>query len=154
MDKNFVIIIRHRKENVKKCSLRGLESQPNMAFYSYPKTVLPDLSNAVLLDMEGRDLSSSDKGPFVVLDATWRYAAVMQKQLPQLSVCKRRQIPRAWKTAYPRRQGDCPNPELGLASIEAIFAALWITGSPVEGLLDGYYWKDSFLAMNASLLCR
>jgi pre-rRNA-processing protein TSR3 len=98
--------------------------------------------------MDGDELTSSDHGPFLLLDATWRYASAMKKQLPQLEQCQKRRIPEGWRTAYPRRQTECQDPEKGLASIEAIFAAFLISGCPTEGILDEYYWKDEFLRKN------
>ena len=38
------------------------------------------------------------------------------------------------------------------ASIEALYAASIIVGSPCYDLLDGYYWKDVFLERNRELL--
>ena len=42
----------------------------------------------------------------------------------------------------------CPDPACGLASIEAIYLARLILGSPVDGILDQYYWRDEFLRLN------
>ena len=99
--------------------------------------------------MEGEELSPEDQSPLILIDATWRYAGVMQKQLPQLASCQRRRLPDGWWTAYPRCQTECLDPIRGLASIEAIYAAAVITGRPTEGLLDFYYWKDLFLEKNS-----
>ena len=52
------------------------------------------------------------------------------------------------KTAYPREQGDCVDPEPGLASIEALFIAYRLLGYSTEGLLDYYYWKEKFIKIN------
>jgi len=41
------IILRHRKENLKKCSLRGLEDR--MHFVQYPNEAIPDLTGYVVL---------------------------------------------------------------------------------------------------------
>jgi pre-rRNA-processing protein TSR3 len=53
-----------------------------------------------------------------------------------------------WTTAYPRLSKTRPDPEDGLATIEAIFAAYTILGRPTEGLLDNYLWADQFRALN------
>lgn len=156
MDRVQFLIIRHRKENVRKCSLRGLEGRPDFLFFTYPdcklKGSLPQLDGFVLLDLEGEELSNQDGGPLVIIDGTWRYAAVMLGQLPQLARCQRRRIPKGWKTAYPRCQTACADPERGLASIEALYAASVSTGYPVTGLLDEYYWKDAFLEKNREVI--
>ena len=141
------IILRHRKENLKKCSLRGLESRPDFLFLTYPNDPLPDLSSFVILTLDAPLLSASDRhqGLFLV-DATWRYAATMCEHLPQ---GQRRSLPRL-KTAYPRYQTACPDPDSGLASIEALYAAYLLTGRDPSGLLDRYHWKDAFLKNNES----
>jgi pre-rRNA-processing protein TSR3 len=141
------IIIRHVRENLKKCSLRGLEGRPDLLFFTYPlKNELPDLTDFVLLDVEGEPLSPQDysKG-LILLDGTWRLADKMKKNIPALKGLATRSLPGGYKTAYPRRQDDCPDPEAGLASIEALYIAYKASGRPVEGLLDNYYWREEFL---------
>jgi len=144
------IVIRHRKENRKKCSLRGLEGRSDILFFEYPACVdlLPNLEQTILLDIDAEPLSSNDSGPFILLDGTWRYASIMKKQIPHLKVCKRRKIPDIWRTAYPRKQSEWVDPEQGLATVEAIYAASFITNTPMEGILDYYYWKEDFLEKN------
>lgn len=141
------IILRHRRENLKKCSLRGLEKHPDLRFYTYPVDTLPDLSQYLLLKVGAPPLSAEDRdlGLFLI-DGTWRLAQIMEKQLPcQLEA---RSLPSHYKTAYPRRQSDCPDPEKGLASVEALFIAHQILGKSTEHLLDHYYWTDLFLHKN------
>lgn len=145
-----ILIYRHRRENLKKCSLRGLESNPNFKFLTYPKDSLPNLDHYILLDISAPPLTITDcyKGLFI-LDATWRYAATMLNQIqPQIKTMIRRSIPSFISTAYPRRQEDCPNPKTGLASVEALYTACAIMGWTTENLLDHYYWKNEFLEMN------
>jgi pre-rRNA-processing protein TSR3 len=152
MDQFSCIIIRHRKENLKKCSLSGLEGRSDLKFFRYPDCLvdetLPSLKGYVLLDMEGELLSEKDTAPLVLLDASWRYAAKMRQQIKTLSDCVCRRLPDGWMTAYPRYQTDCIDPWRGLASIEALYAAYCITGRSPEGLLDLYYWKELFLQTN------
>jgi pre-rRNA-processing protein TSR3 len=142
------IIIRHKKENLKKCSLRGLEGREGVVWHTYPNCSGITFEECILLDMEGELLSPDDKEPLVLLDATWRYAAKMRDGIPGLQKVPRRRIPDTWKTAYPRRQTECVDPERGLASIEAMFVAFSITGRSTDGLLDHYFWKDEFLRKN------
>ncbi len=150
------IIIRHRKENLKKCSLRGLESRADCLFLTYPSCNDEHLTKivrgAILLDMEGADLSPADVGPLVILDGTWAYASAMSAAMPQLKECIRRRIPGDWKTAYPRYQTACVDPARGLASVEAMYAAAVHLGRSTERLLDSYYWKDQFLLLNRHIL--
>lgn len=139
------IILRHRRENLKKCSLRGLESRGDMQFFTYPQDSLPDLSHHLMLDLNAPPLSPADNhlGLFL-LDATWRYAEVMARQITLPTI--RRSIPSHFRTAYPRRQDDCSDPERGLASVEALYIAYSLLGHDTSGLLDHYHWKDQFLA--------
>lgn len=139
-------VLRHRRENLKKCSLRGLESRSDFVFFSYPNEPLPDLSNYIMLDFEGPAISAADSshGLFII-DATWRYAEKMTRFVDKQAFIQRRSLPEKFRTAYPRRQEDCPLPERGLASIEAIYIAYWLMGRDTTGLLDNYHWKNDFL---------
>lgn len=146
------IILRHRKENLKKCSLRGLEPRQDCIFISYPTGELPDLSEYIMLKIDAPPLSLEDatKG-LLLVDATWRHAGKMCEKLPEFPASQCRSIPPLYKTAYPRRQEDCPDPGRGLASVEALYIAYILTGRDPSGLLDHYYWKNDFLGCNSSL---
>ena len=143
------IILRHRKENLKKCSLRGLESRADIAFYTYPKACLPPLENYFMLSFDGPLLSDADRemGIFLI-DGTWKYAELMERQIPSPRLFQTRILPPHFQTAYPRRQEDCPEPVRGLASVEALFLTYHILGRPTMGLLDNYHWKKDFLEKN------
>lgn len=143
-------ILRHRRENLKKCSLRGLEPREDMTFLTYPKHNLPLLDGFIMLSMDGPLISDADcsRGLFV-LDATWRYAAVMGRFVEKFGFdILPRSLPSTLRTAYPRRQDDCADPERGLASVEALFAAYFLMGRDTTGLLDHYHWRDEFLLLN------
>ena len=148
----ITLIYRHKKENLKKCSLRGLEEREDIQFYTYPKNVLPSLSSYILLTLDAPPLSKEDAqyGLFLI-DGTWRHADVMYKQLVKPHLFITRSLPKELRTAYPRRQDDCLDPERGLASVEALFAAYSILGRDPKGLLDFYYWKKDFLQKNLFL---
>ncbi len=143
------IILRHRKENLKKCSLRGLEEREDLIFLRYPRETLPNLENYVILTMDAPELScdDQDKGLFLV-DGTWNYAEKMLKNIPLL---EKRSLPSQYKTAYPRKQTGCPDPETGLASVEALYISYQILHRDPAGLLDHYYWKEEFLQKNKLL---
>jgi pre-rRNA-processing protein TSR3 len=151
-------IIRHKRENLKKCSLRGLESNEGFLFYLYPhcaqgKQELPDLSNYMMLDLEGPPLTENDAHMGLVLvDATWRLAEKMVEQIRPLDHLPKRCLPKEFKTAYPRRQDDCKDPDAGLASIEALFISYLILKRDTTGLFDNYYWKDAFLQKNSAII--
>ena len=140
------LVLRHCKENLKKCSLLGLESDPNFLFFTYPKQIPEGLKSTILLTIDAPLLTPEDaKFDLFLIDGTWRYAATMQEQVlkknPKLIL---RTLPPI-HTAYPRKQTLCSDPERGLASIEALYLAHKLTNRPYEHLLDRYYWKEQFL---------
>lgn len=141
------VILRHRRENLKKCSLRGLETRSDLAFYTYPVDTLPDYSHFLLLKVGAPPLTIADRerGLFLI-DGTWRLAQIMEKQLPWKM--EARSLPPGYRTAYPRRQTDCPDPESGLSSLEALYIAHLLLQRSTENLLDTYHWKNLFLQMN------
>lgn len=143
----ITVILRHRRENLKKCSLTGLESRPDLKFYTYPVDALPDYSQYLLLKVGAPPLTAADadRGLFLI-DGTWRLAQIMEKQLPWK--LEARSLPPGFRTAYPRRQTDCSDPESGLSSLEALYIAHSILGRSTEGLLDHYHWKEKFLQKN------
>lgn len=146
------IILRHRKENLKKCSLRGLETEKDLLFYTYPSNMPPSLDGYVTLylnDAPTPVLSKKDAhyGLFF-LDSTWNYETSMHKQTKQRYPLIYRSLPSNFVTAYPRKQTDCPDPEKGLATVEALYIAYKILGRDASHLLSHYYWKDEFLKRN------
>ena len=140
------IILRHKRENLKKCSLRGLENRDDFIFLTYPLPKLPNIDQYCILTLDAPQLSAADanRGLFLI-DGTWRYAEVMSKIIPREGGHVYRSLP-PLQTAYPRRQLDCPDPKRGLASIEALYAAYSILGRSTENLLDHYHWKEEFLS--------
>jgi pre-rRNA-processing protein TSR3 len=158
------LILRHKKENLKKCSLRGLEGREDFLFFTYPlkeQAATPsghcrwedlDFSNYLLLSIEGEEFRPEDtsKGLFLI-DATWRYAKKMEAFVDRSMSIERRSIPKGFRTAYPRCQEECPDPEVGLASIEALYIAYHLLKRPKAHLLDHYYWKELFLEKNNQL---
>src|SRR5262249_18275705 len=119
------IVIRHRKENLKKCSLRGLEKRGDFRFFSYPLRETPCCRNYLMLTVGApAELTLADQNfGLLILDATWRYAGQMEKQLELTKTVPTRRLPNHFQTAYPRYQNGCTEPSRGLASIEAIYCA-------------------------------
>lgn len=148
------VVLRHRRENLKKCSLRGLESRPDFRFYTYPKEI-PQIKpvDYVLLGLEGPPLTEKDAARGVLLiDGTWRYAEKMFAAVVKQMDIEVRSLPAHFRTAYPRRQEDCVHPERGLASVEALYIAYALLKRDPTGLLDNYYWKNDFLKINHGFL--
>ena len=138
------LIYRHKRENLRKCSLRGLETRSDLRFFTYPVQALPPLEQYIVLKVGAPPLSLSDQNRgLLLIDATWRLAEIMFKHLP-LRI-EERSLPSGYKTAYPRRQTECPDPSAGLASVEALYLAHLHLNKSTEGLLDHYFWKEQFL---------
>src|SRR5262245_10207038 len=100
------VIIRHKKENLQKCSLHGLEGRPDLSFKTYPFATLPPLEGYIMLVMEGAEelsLQDKDRG-ILLLDSTWRYLPKMVKGVENHAKCEKRVLPGQYRTAYPRRQ--------------------------------------------------
>lgn len=139
------IIVRHPKENPKKCSVLPLKGRPDVVFLRYPARSLPPLENYIRLAAEGPELTAADAASGVLLlDGSWRWAAAMEKDflhVPPRSL-------HGWRTAYPRVAKSGADPGNGLASIEALYLAHHILGRPTAGLLDAYRWADEFLSIN------
>ncbi len=149
------VVLRHRKENLKKCSLTGLESRPDFKFYTYPNQSVGDLNGYIVLSFDGPLLTSKDAGHgLFILDGTWRYAEKMAKSVPSIEQMEKRSLPEGFRTAYPRRQDDCSDAERGLSSIEAIYIAYSILGYDTTGLLDRYHRKDAIIKLNQIALYR
>jgi pre-rRNA-processing protein TSR3 len=139
------VIVRHPKENPRKCSILPLRGRPDLIFLTYPVREPPPLDGYVRLAAEGPELSAADadKG-LLLLDGSWRWAGSMSKaflDVPPRSL-------HGWQTAYPRVSKRGTDPDNGLASVEALFAAYHILGRPTEGLLDHYRWAEEFLRLN------
>ncbi len=116
------IVVRHRLENMKKCSLRGLEGRADFQFFTYPFVQPLIFSSYLLLTLDGPPLTEADAASgLLILDATWRYAHKMFQALQPYPAHLYRSLPAHYRTAYPRRQTACSDPVRGLASIEAIY---------------------------------
>jgi pre-rRNA-processing protein TSR3 len=152
------IILRHRKENLKKCSLRGLESHNHLLFYCYPNHLPEALLSYVMIhlgDDTTQELSKHDLNcGLLLLDSTWNYEKKMHDCLAQNHRLVYRSLPSHFMTAYPRHQTGCTDPQRGLATVEALYVAYKILGLNTEGLLDNYYFKDPFLKKNQEAFDR
>jgi pre-rRNA-processing protein TSR3 len=139
------VIVRHPKENPRKCSVLPLRGRPGLVFLSYPVKERPELAGYVRLAAEGPELSSADAGAGVLLlDGSWRRAGAMIREFADVP-------PRSlhgWKTAYPRVSKLGTDPDNGLASVEALYIAHHILGRPTEGFLEHYRWAEGFLRLN------
>ncbi len=141
----ITIIVRHPKENPKKCSVLPLKGRPDLFFVNYPVKAPLDLAGYVRLAAEGPVLSLADsQSGILLLDGSWRRASDMTlafEQVPPRSL-------HGYQTAYPRCSKLGTDPDNGLASVEALYLAHHILGRPTAGLLDHYHWAEEFLRRN------
>jgi pre-rRNA-processing protein TSR3 len=139
------LIVRHPKENPRKCSILPLRGRGDLHFLSYPVKEPPPLEGYVRLAAEGPDLSAADADRgLLLLDGSWRWAGSMSRsflEVPPRSL-------HGFCTAYPRASKRGTDPGNGLASVEALFLAYHLLGRPTEGLLDRYPWTEEFLRLN------
>ena len=139
------VIVVHPRERRAKCSVEALRSRPDFHFFTFPHPVTVDISNYIQLGIGGPVLSEEDAGSgLLLLDGTWRLASKMAPFYQHVPV---RSLP-VIKTAYPRKSSVYEDPDDGLATIEALYAALKILRRDTQGLLDHYHWKQQFLELN------
>ena len=102
-----------------------------------------------VLTPEAPELTLADAGRGLLLvDSNWRRAPRLREAL--VGDFLPRSLP-PLKTAYPRMSQVFVDPEQGLASVEALYAALALLGEPRPDLLEEYRWGAEFLAQNPGL---
>ena len=148
MSLSVVIIVRHGEDRAQ-CTIQRLRGTPGLEFLLYPLRQKPDLSRHLLLAPGAPPLTLADASrPLLLLDANWRHVAKMRNAIEPVEV---RSIPLGWRTAYPRRSKIHTDPDAGLATVEALFAALCVLGRRDDSLLRLYPWRDAFLALNRDI---
>lgn len=144
------LIVRHPKENPRKCSVLPLRGRSDLVFLTYPVKSPPPLESYIRLAADGPALSpaDADRG-LLLMDGSWDWAAKMTRAFEAVP-------PRSlhgFQTAYPRVSKRGTDPCNGLATVEALFVAYHILGRPTEGLLDHYRWAADFLRLNGLPQC-
>jgi pre-rRNA-processing protein TSR3 len=139
------VIVVHPREKRSKCSVEALRARDDFSFFTFPNNVTVPLDTFVRLGMGGEELSEADAAAgLLVLDGTWKLAEKMEPFYQDVPI---RTLPLI-RTAYPRTSKIFQDPAGGLATVEAVYAALRIMKRPLDGLLDHYHWKDRFLKLN------
>ena len=143
-------VIRHPKENRKKCSLRHLCQRPDFEFHNAKDGFVFDATNMTLLEIGAPVISPADAGrPILLLDSTWLKLPKMRSKV--IGNFVPRSLPNGIKTAYPRTSKIAEDPDCGLATVEALFAAQYFMGTPDFSVLDGYAFAEKFLEINSSI---
>lgn len=144
-----ILIAHDPREPRNKCSLTALRGLHGVEFVPVRRERI-DAGRRIWLDLDGDELSPADAGRgLLLIDCTWRRVPALAKLIDGDLV--RRRLPKL-VTAYPRRSKLVPDPDGGLASVEALFAATVVMGEPRPELLAGYHWSREFLAANPQLL--
>lgn len=166
-----VIIIRHPKERRSKCSLQPLRDRPGLFFFNARPGFRYDAGGHLLLAVDAPVVSPGDAElpaeermdvahrlaaqgvsgacdlrPLLLLDATWRLLPQVESCIENLDTSLPRSLPEELTSAYPRVSKISADPGSGLASVEALYAALRILGWRDDSLLDDYHWREAFLA--------
>lgn len=144
-----MIIVVHPREKKRKCTVRHLREQPGYIFWRFPRRGDESVQNYVRIGMGGDELGPADADTgLLILDGTWKLAHRMEpffQDIPLRSLGP-------WQTAYPRTSKVFDDPEGGLATVEAIYAAQVQVGRSTTGLLDNYHWANEFVSINADLI--
>jgi rRNA small subunit aminocarboxypropyltransferase len=144
-----VLILRDPRESKKKCSLTPLRGLAGIEFIDYRHDRRIDGAGRVLLHTEGELLGPADGDcGLLLLDCSWRRVPRLRSMVD--GQVRLRRLPEL-VTAYPRRSKQFDDPGQGLASVEALYAALVLLGRPRPELLEGYHWGADFLAANPDL---
>ncbi|HTF88223.1 MAG TPA: hypothetical protein VK843_07415 [Planctomycetota bacterium] len=144
-----ILIVRDPREPSKKCSLTPLRGMDGVRFISLRGGRRVDAGRRIWLHPDGEPLTDADRGlDLLLVDCAWRKLPTLSKVIDGDLV--RRRLP-ALVTAYPRRSKVAVDPQDGLASIEALYAAVALLEGPRPELLASYHWAADFLAANPDL---
>jgi len=147
-----ILLIRLRKESLKKCSLTPLRARHDLPIQWFHCNLGDpiEVGCATLLHPDGELLSPADAHrPLLLVDSSWRDLPLMLSTVSGDFV--KRCLPHDLQTAYPRKSKLFEDPVTGLASIEALHAALTLLGKRDDSLLEGYYWASAWLQANVQL---
>jgi pre-rRNA-processing protein TSR3 len=144
-----VLIVHDAREPAKKCSLTPLRGMAGLRFVPMGGGRRVDAGHRIWLHPDGDELGPVDRGlGLLIVDCTWRRLPKLTARLDGDLV--KRRLPRL-VTAYPRRSKLVPDPAGGLASVEALYAAVALLAEPRPELLAPYRWGIAFLAANPGL---
>lgn len=144
-----ILIVRDPREPANKCSLTALRGMAGVRFVSVSGGKRVEAGRRIWLHPDGEELGADDRGiALLLIDCTWRKVARLARHIDGELLPRR--LPRLL-TAYPRRSKLALDPEHGLASVEALFAATALLDAPRPEFLARYRWGAEFLAANPGL---
>ena len=140
-------------ETPNKCTIAPLAGRSDFKLIRVKgEAALGPLVSPLLLHHQGACLTtltalSRKTGGIASVDCVWRRLDYLlgriAGQIPVLA-----KIPEGFLTAYPRFSRHTPDPDGGLATIEAIFVASALLGRWDVSLLSEYYFGRKFVALN------
>lgn len=143
-------VIRHPRENLKKCSLSHLHGRPNFEFLTAVDGFSFDATGFLLLEIDAPQISAVDAGlPILLLDSTWNLLPRVRGKVFGKPLA--RSLPPHIKTGYPRVSKMHEDPSAGLATVEALYSALKFMGITDVSLLKDYFFAKNFLKVNGWL---
>jgi len=147
-----ILILRDPRESAAKCSLTPLRGKPGIRFVPFHRERQLEAGGRIFLDPGGELLQASDwelaPAGLLLIDCSWRRVGKLLKTV-QGELLPRR-LPELL-TAYPRKSKTFEDPSAGLASVEALYAAMALLGRPRPDLLEAYHWRERFLELNPGL---
>jgi pre-rRNA-processing protein TSR3 len=144
-----VCIVRDGRESLRKCSLAPLRGLQRLRFFAYASDQRWNLGPRILLHPDGAELSRADRGgDLLLIDCAWRRVEQVASRID--GPLRRRRLPEL-HSAYPRVSRLFADPANGLASVEALYAALLVLGEHRGELLAHYRWREAFLQRNPVL---
>lgn len=146
-----VLILRDPRESVKKCSLTPLRGMDGVRFIDWKRDRTYEVGARLYLHPDGDELTAADRDlglDLLLIDCSWRRVRQLLGSVEGELVPRR--LP-PLQTAYPRVSRVFEDPDGGLASIEALYAAAAIMGLEKPEWLEAYRWKDEFLERNPQL---
>lgn len=144
-----ILIVHDLREPAKKCSVTPLRGMDGVRFVASVGDKRVDAGRRVWLHPDGEELGPDDRGlGLLLIDCAWHRVTKLSNRVD--GELRKRRLPHL-VTAYPRRSKLGRDPEHGLASVEALYAATALLGSPRPELLAHYRWAPEFLAANPGL---
>ncbi len=144
-----ILVLRDPREAWARCSLRPLRGRADIRFVTWTERLELEAGPRVLLAPDAPVLGPADLGlGLFVVDCSWRRLPLIGRAVTDAP--PRRSLP-PLRTAYPRRSRTFPDPDTGLATVEALFAAGVLLGRRDPSLLEGYHFAERFLALNPEL---
>ena len=144
-----ILIVHDLREPARKCSVTPLRGMDGVRFVPSVGGRRVEVGRRIWLHPDGEELGPPDRGlGLLLIDCAWHRVPTLARRIDGDLV--RRRLPKL-VTAYPRKSKLGRDPEHGLASVEALYAAVALLEGARPDLLAHYRWAGAFLAANPGL---